>query len=426
MAKTISSSLQKLLNLEGLEYYHELLVNEYVGTLSESDSKTLEAINDELDGIDTSITTLNGDASTTGSVSKKINDAIDALDSSVSAAAADGDRYSVLTGVTEADGKLSAKTEVKLAAVAKTGNAADVAITDTNSYFTSGTVEGALEELYSQSGSGSAVTVQEVTTDLGNGILKAYKIYQGGTAAGNLKGTINIPKDLVVSSGSIVTGTWSSDTFTEDQTQGTSAGKAIKLVIANQTAPLYINVADLIDIYTEGDGISVSSGNAISVELDSTSENFLSVSSNGLKLSGVQNAIDTAVGNKNVSATGDSYVSASASNNEVTVATNVANLAFTQGSGSTASTLTGTQNTLVKGDDAASKVSSFTNARISEEIAKLGATEGSTTVASGKHVAVQVTQANGKITGVTVTEDNIASASSFGAITAEEIEAIFA
>lgn len=52
--------------------------------------------------------------------------AVNALDSSVAATAADGNQYSVLTGVTQTDGKLTAKTEVKLAAIAKTGNVNDL------------------------------------------------------------------------------------------------------------------------------------------------------------------------------------------------------------------------------------------------------------------------------------------------------------
>ena len=56
----------------------------------------------------------------------KITNAINALDSSVSATAESGNQVSVLTGVTQASGKLTAKTEVKLAAIAKTGNVNDL------------------------------------------------------------------------------------------------------------------------------------------------------------------------------------------------------------------------------------------------------------------------------------------------------------
>lgn len=55
-----------------------------------------------------------------------VTDKINALDSSVSATAADSNQYSVLTGVTQTDGKLSGKTEVKLSAIAKTGNVNDL------------------------------------------------------------------------------------------------------------------------------------------------------------------------------------------------------------------------------------------------------------------------------------------------------------
>ena len=45
-----------------------------------------------------------------------------------------------------------------------------------------------------------------------------------------------------------------------------------------------------------------------------------------------------------------------------------------------------------------------------QAIAELDATVGSTSVETGKHVAVQVVETDGKLTGITVTEDDIASA----------------
>lgn len=56
----------------------------------------------------------------------QVSDIVSGLDSSVSATAASGNVYSVLTGVTQTDGKLTAKTEVTLAAIAKTGSIYDV------------------------------------------------------------------------------------------------------------------------------------------------------------------------------------------------------------------------------------------------------------------------------------------------------------
>lgn len=52
--------------------------------------------------------------------------AVAALDSSVAATAASGNAYSVLTGVTQTDGQLTGKSEVTLAAIAKTGNVNDL------------------------------------------------------------------------------------------------------------------------------------------------------------------------------------------------------------------------------------------------------------------------------------------------------------
>ena len=84
------------------------------------------------------------------------------LDSSVSATAASGNAYSVLTGVTETDGKLTAKTEVTLSAVAKTGAASDMSVTDTAGYFDASTVEGALAEIgeaLADSGASASITL---------------------------------------------------------------------------------------------------------------------------------------------------------------------------------------------------------------------------------------------------------------------------
>lgn len=59
---------------------------------------------------------------------------------------------------------------------------------------------------------------------------------------------------------------------------------------------IYVNVTSLIDIYTAGNGIELS-GKAISVKIDASGETkYLTVGSDGLKLSGIDSAISTAVG----------------------------------------------------------------------------------------------------------------------------------
>jgi hypothetical protein len=156
-------------------------------------------------------------------------------------------------------------------AIATSGNASDVSISDSGSYFDSTNVEGALQELGADLA--SSIEAGEVTLEVkgtpNTGYLKSYTIKQGGVSIGD----IDIPKDLVVTGGSVVTGTWNNGVFTEDQVQpGSGSGKALKLSIANQTGPVYINVADLVDVYTASPGaakiqLAISAGNVISASV---------------------------------------------------------------------------------------------------------------------------------------------------------------
>lgn len=54
-----------------------------------------------------------------------------------------------------------------------------------------------------------------------------------------------------------------------------------------------VNVKDLVDTYTAGNGLELTEG-AFSVKRDASSESFLSVSAEGVKISGIQSAIDAA------------------------------------------------------------------------------------------------------------------------------------
>lgn len=155
-------------------------------------------------------------------------------------------------------------------------------------------------------------------------------------------------------------------------------------------------------------GLVVADNGEVSVKIDTASESFLTVSADGVKLAGVQEAINTAVDGKNVAAEGDNYITASAANNKVSVKADVQPLTVAK-SGDADSTIAGVAQSLVDGAEVADKVAAFTNARISEEIAKLDATVGAAAVAEGNHVAVQVVEADGKITAVNVSEKDIAS-----------------
>lgn len=75
----------------------------------------------------------------------------------------------------------------------------------------------------------------------------------------------------------------------------------------------------------------------------------------------------------------------------------------------------------ISGENGAIALSGITEAistAVSGAVETLDATVGSTTVDTGKHVAVQIVEVDGKLTGVTVTEDDIASAAALTGETA--------
>lgn len=97
------------------------------------------------------------------------------------------------------------------------------------------TVVGAINEVLAAVGTGGTAAVVTMTTDTTtDGALKSYTLKQGTTTIG----VIDIPKDMVVESGEVVT-----------DPEGQAAGTYIKLKLANVTEPLYINVGTLVDIY---------------------------------------------------------------------------------------------------------------------------------------------------------------------------------
>lgn len=105
---------------------------------------------------------------------------------------------------------------------------------------------------------------------------KVYKLYQGADSSdmtkNTLVGTINIPKDLVVKSGTV-----ESVTVNDQPYIGAKVGdKYIDLVIQNQTNHLYIPANKLVDVYTVEQNaaevqLSISANNVISATIVSGS-----------------------------------------------------------------------------------------------------------------------------------------------------------
>ena len=113
------------------------------------------------------------------------------------------------------------------------------------------------------------VPVYDIVKDADSGDYAAiYHLTKDGTNTGV---AINIPKDLFVKEGKVV-----------DNPTGQPAGKYIELTLQNQANPIYINVADLVDAYTSGNGITISATNEVSAKV--VAANGLSVGATGIAM----------------------------------------------------------------------------------------------------------------------------------------------
>lgn len=168
------------------------------------------AVSDIANANKTAVEKLNGDESIDGSVKKQIKDAVDVVDGKIG---------------TLANLNTTAKTDL-VNAINEVRAAVEVG------------------------GTGSQVTIDTSTTT--DGYLKTYTIKQGTTEVGK----IDIPKDLVIQSGEIVV-----------DPDGQTAGTYLKLTIANQTNPVFVNVKDLVDAYT-----AQANGTQIQLAISDTNE----------------------------------------------------------------------------------------------------------------------------------------------------------
>ncbi len=292
-----------------------------------------------------------GDASTVdtafGRIQKEVEErgaaitkAIADLDSSVAATGSvDNKVYSVLTGVTQVDGKLTGKTEVTLAAVAKTGSAADVANAaiggDTTHVAVAGTnvsdqitdiaatlkgVQNSIANVEKNALKYRTVKLSdtEVTALSDSNVKEAYKVvsYTGTWTEGTSTGTqvgdvIKIYKDSSVKE--IYLGS-SKDTINASTGAITKAQTVAEADLSLNYA--YMNadgtygmakipVANFLREAEFKNGLQVINGE-VSVKVDGTSEGFLTVSGDGIKLSGVQTAINNAIAELDETKTGTS------------------------------------------------------------------------------------------------------------------------
>lgn len=153
-----------------------------------------------------------------------------------------------------------------------------------------------------------------------NGDIATYHLTKDGVNEGV---AINIPKDLVVSSGSVET--FTSGALPEGVTE---AGTYIKLTLANSTKPLYINVSSLIEYVTGGSG----ENDAIQVNVSSDTHKVTANVKNGsltkeMLATGVVASLDKADTAVQTVAAGETNGTIKVDGNEVAV-TGLQNAAF--------------------------------------------------------------------------------------------------
>ena len=279
--------------------------NEYDIVLDSSFDASTDTIVDALNELKGQINILNGNDTTSGSVAKAVKDAVEGLDVTEFALASKDTTTDEVTikGIKETDGKIAVGTttanDIVLKKVASTGAAADVTYSATIGSTTVTNVDDALDALAAASGSGVAgktVYITETAGSSGDAFSKRYGIYQGANGSssspvvGEKLADIDIPKDMVVESGSVVEiffdssdntlheGSVSGPDVTADiKGTGTAtsadAGKYVKLVIANSSSDaVYIKVTDLVDAYTGGTTaeatVAIDSNNEITVTIN--------------------------------------------------------------------------------------------------------------------------------------------------------------
>lgn len=125
------------------------------------------------------------------------------------------------------------------------------------------------------------------------GYLASYQLQKGGTGVGAV---VNIPKDYLVKSASVKTSTGASDP------SGFPSGtKYIDFVVntydtssgSGTESHIYLNVQDLVDVYTPGNGIDISNSNVISAKV--VAANGLSVGTNGIAMAAASESANGAM-----------------------------------------------------------------------------------------------------------------------------------
>ena len=166
-------------------------------------------------------------------------------------------KFAQYTNTTDMNAKFDLKADKSVVDAMYTNDAIDTAVQGAKDY-----AKGLVDAIPAQTD--YTVTITETTDGLANHIAKKYTFTQNGAEIR----TINLAKELVVTSGSVKEVTTADTPYT-----GAVVGdKYIELVIANQATPIYVPAKDLVDIYTAAANatevqVAISNANEISATL---------------------------------------------------------------------------------------------------------------------------------------------------------------
>ena len=286
---TIKVNVKAVGDADGLKLGNDGLYVDLTKTTKKIDdeinrAKQAEQTNSTAIGQNTAaIATLNGAATVEGSVAKSVKDAIEALD-----VAQVGGTGKVITTVSETNGKISATAiDLKAENVAFTPTTNVTGAVDVTGSNVKAAIASLAKSVKSTQNSAATYKVVKVTEGLATNVKEAYQLVQtvNGTDT-NIPVQIPIYKDQTLKSVELVA---------EDDKK--KKGQFMKYTYINADGAdtiVYVDCSKLLAESEFKNGLAVSAAGEVSVKIDATSESFLTVGEGGVKLAGVQTAIDTA------------------------------------------------------------------------------------------------------------------------------------
>ena len=233
--------------------------------------------------------TIEGGDTVDGSIKKALKDAKDYTDTEIQKLDLDtvGGNGKVITTISETDGKISATAiDLTAANVAATETAA----TDDKVAVTGKTVESQIDSLATSIKdtlkSAATYTVKKVETELPLNVKEAYQLVQTVDDTTTYVGAqIPVYKDSSLKSVEL----------TDEDDKGTK-GQFLKFTYITDEGKentVYLDCSKFLVEAEFKDGLVVNTSGEVSVNIDANSETFLTVGENGVKLSGVADAITT-------------------------------------------------------------------------------------------------------------------------------------